>query len=240
MRPRWEGWVKGVSWVAAVVAGADSGAMTAGSPRSTSSSVRHALPDDPRPPWWALVSSVVAPVAMIGGWTLSQALQPSFDPVRDTISDLATAGMVAPWVMGAGLAVTGIAHCVTASGLREVPVAGRAFLVLGGLATFAVAMFPSDTHSQLHGISAAVGFGALGLWPALAARRGGQGVLSAKVAVPVSVVLLALVGVFVAELQQATPDDGALTGLTERLVAGAQSLWPLVVTVALRRRRRPV
>ena len=53
-------------------------------------------------------------------------------------------------------------------------------------------------------------------------------------------VLLALVGVFVAELQQVTPDDGALTGLTERLVAGAQSLWPLVVTVALRRRRRPV
>lgn len=212
--------------------------MTAGSPRSTSSPVRHALPDDRRPPWWALVSSVVAPVSMIGAWTLSQALQPSFDPVRDTISDLATAGMVAPWVMGAGLAVTGVAHCVTAAGLRDVSSAGRAFLVLGGLATFAVALFPSDTHSQLHGISAAVGFGALGLWPALAARSRETGVLSRKVAVPASVVLLALVGVFVAELQQVTPDGGAATGLTERLVAGAQSLWPLVVTVALWRRRR--
>jgi len=189
-------------------------------------------------PWWAFVSAVVAPVSMIGAWTLSAALQPSFDPVRDTISDLATAGMVAPWVMGAGLAVTGVAHCVTAAGLRDVPTAGRALLVLGGLATFAVAMFPSDTHSQLHGISAAVGFGALGLWPALAARRGEKGVLSPEVAIPASVVLLGLVGVFVAELQQITPDDGALTGLTERLVAGAQSLWPLVVVVALRRRRR--
>lgn len=212
--------------------------MTAGSPRSSPSPLRGTLPDGRRPPWWALVSSVVAPVSMIGAWTLSQSLQPSFDPVRDTISDLATAGMVAPWVMGAGLAVTGVAHCVTASGLREVPVAGRALLVLGGLATFAVALFPSDTHSQLHGISAAVGFGALGLWPALAARAGETGVLSRKVAVPASVVLLALVGVFVAELQQVTPDGGAATGLTERLVAGAQSLWPLVVTVALRRRRR--
>lgn len=188
--------------------------------------------------WWALVSAVVAPVAMIGGWTLSQALQPSFDPVRDTISDLATASMVAPWVMGAGLAVTGVAHCVTAAGLHGVPRAGRVFLALGGVATLAVAVFPSDTHAQMHGITAAVGFGALGLWPALAARRGERGVLSPRVAVTASVVLLSLVAVFVAELQQLTPDDGAATGLTERLAAGAQSLWPLVVVGALRRRSR--
>ena len=220
--------------------------MTASSPRATSpgssdrpASAGPARPARPHPvPWWALVSAVVAPVSMIGAWTLSAALQPSFDPVRDTISDLATASMVAPWVMGAGLAVTGVAHCVTAAGLRHVPTAGRLFLVLGGLATFAVATFPSDTHSQLHGLAAAVGFGALGLWPALAARRGEVGVLSRRVAVPVSAILLGLVAVFVAELQQVTPDDGALTGLTERLVAGAQSLWPLVVVVALRRRGR--
>lgn len=173
---------------------------------------------------------------MIGGWTLSQSLQSSFDPVRDTISDLATATMVAPWVMAAGLAMTGLAHCVTAAGLQGVPRAGRVLLALGGVATLAVALFPSDTYAQLHGIAAAVGFGALGLWPALSARRGESGVLSPKVTITVSVVLLSLVGVFVAELQQLTPDGGAATGLTERLVAGAQSLWPLVVTVALWRR----
>ena len=187
-------------------------------------------------PWWALVSSVVAPVAMIGGWTLAQRLQPSFDPVRDTISDLATAGMVAPWVMGTGLALTGVAHCVTASGLHGVPRVGRFLLALGGVATLAVALAPSDAHPQLHRISAAVGFGALALWPAFSAMRGGTGPLSPKVAVPASLVLLALVAVFVAELAQITPDDGAATGLAERVVAGAQSLWPLVVVVGLRQR----
>ena len=185
-------------------------------------------------PWWALVSAVVAPVAMIGGWTLAQRLQPSFDSVRDTISDLATAQMVAPWVMGTGLALTGVAHCVTASGLRGVPRAGRVLLALGGVATLAVALAPSDAHPHLHTISAAVGFGALALWPAFSARRGAAGPLSPKVAVPVSLVLLILVAVFVAELAQVTPDDGAATGLAERLLAGAQSVWPLVVVVALR------
>lgn len=190
-------------------------------------------------PWWALASAVVAPVAMIGGWTLAQRLQPSFHPVRDTISDLATAQMVAPWVMGAGLALTGVAHCVTASGLRGVPRAGRTLLALGGVATLAVALAPSDAHTQLHRISAAVGFGALALWPAFSAKRGASGPLSPRIAVPASLVLLALVAVFVAELAQITPDDGAATGRAERLVAGTQSVWPLVVVVALRRSQGP-
>ena len=33
------------------------------------------------------------------------------------------------------------------------------------------------------------------------------------------------------ELQKVTPDAGAATGLAERAVAGAQSLWPLVVVL---------
>lgn len=211
--------------------------MTSAAPRPTTRRPTGLAGASPVP-WWALASSAAAPLAMIGGWTLAQRLQPSFDPVRDTISDLATAQMVAPWVMGTGLALTGVAHCLTAAGLRGVPRAGRALLALGGAATLAVALAPSDAHTQLHRISAAVGFGALALWPAFSARRGVSGPLSPKVAVTASVVLLALVAVFVAELAQITPDDGAATGLTERLVAGAQSVWPLVVVIALRWRQR--
>lgn len=52
-----------------------------------------------------------------------------------------------------------------------------------------------------------------------------------------SVVLLALLAAFLLELWQVT-SDGRATGLTERLVAGAQALWPLVVTCALVRSAR--
>ncbi|HEY3751971.1 MAG TPA: hypothetical protein VGL80_22540 [Pseudonocardiaceae bacterium] len=44
-----------------------------------------------------MVSSVVAPVAMIGGWVLAASLQPpGYSAVRDTISALAAEG--ARWV----------------------------------------------------------------------------------------------------------------------------------------------
>lgn len=179
-----------------------------------------------------MASAVAAPVAMIGGWTLAASRQTGFDPVTDTISDLAASTATDPWIMTAGLALTGIAHVVTAAGLREVPTRARMLHAVGGAATLAVAALPVDAQPHAHGIAAAVGFGALALWPALAWRRGAAGVLRPAVGIGASAVLVGLLGVFVVELQR----DGDAIGLTERLVAGAQALWPLVVTAALRRR----
>lgn len=185
-----------------------------------------------------MVSAVVAPVAMIGGWTLAQAQQESFDPVRRTISDLATQASTAPWIMGAGLALTGVAHVVTAAGMRPLPRAARALHALGGLATLAVALFPSDTHPRAHVLAASIGFGALAVWPLWAGTRGTTGVLRPSVGRTAGVVLLLLLGAFLVELWQLTPLDGRATGLTERLVAGAQALWPLLLATALVRSRR--
>src|SRR5450830_1708514 len=106
---------------------------------------------DLRVPGWALVSAVAAPVSMIGGWTLAGSRQQSFDAVGETIT---------------ALAGTGIAHVVTAAGLRPVPRAARALQALGGAATVVVAALPVDVWPRAHGASAAVGFGALALWPA--------------------------------------------------------------------------
>lgn len=182
-------------------------------------------------PRWALASAIAAPVAMIGGWTLAAARQPSFDPVQETISALAASTATDPWIMTAGLAITGIAHLVTAAGLRPVPRRARVLHAIGGAATLAVALLPVDAAPRAHGIAAGIGFGALALWPALAARRGAAGVLRPAVTVGASAVLTGLLGWFVVELQ----GDGDLIGLSERAVAGAQAVWPLVVVVALRR-----
>ena len=180
-------------------------------------------------PRWALASAIAAPVAMIGGWTLAASRQPSFDPVQETISALATSAATDPWIMTAGLAITGVAHLVTAAGLRPVPRRARVLHAIGGAATLAVALFPSDAAPQAHGVAAGIGFGALALWPALAARRGATGILRPAVTVGASVALTGLLGWFVVELQ----GGGDLTGLSERALAGAQAVWPLVVVVAL-------
>ena len=65
-----------------------------------------------------LVPAVVAPVALIGGWTWGAARQPSsYSAVSQTISALAARDATDRWIMTAGLAVLGLAHVGTAVGL---------------------------------------------------------------------------------------------------------------------------
>lgn len=172
------------------------------------------------------MSSSVAPVALIGGWSLAAARQPSsYDPLRDTISALAARGAIDPWVMTTGLAVLGICHVATASGLTEASITGRVLLAVGGVATVAVSALPQP--SAAHAPAATAGFVALALWPAasLVPRR--------RVARLATTGLIALLGWLVVELR-----GGDLLGLSERTLAGAEALWPLVVTLALSRHPR--
>ncbi len=165
-------------------------------------------------------------MALIGGWTLAASRQSGgFDQVRDTISALAAQGADDSWIMTTGLFVLGACHLVTAAGLTEATPAGRLMLALGGAATVVVAASPQPAAAHIP--AAAVGFGALALWPALSAlpdRRSG---------IAASGVMLALLIWLGVELR-----DGNFLGLSERLLAGFQSLWPLFVVLTVVRARR--
>ena len=158
---------------------------------------------------WVPVSSALAPVALIGGWTVAAARQgDGFDSVRDTISALAAHGADDRWVMTAGLAVL-----------------GRWVLGAGGVSAALVAVFaqPSAGHFPV----ATASFLALTLWPAA------SGVPSRRAGLAATVGLGALLVWFGTQL-----GDGDLLGLSERVVAGSQALWPLAVVLVLRRRER--
>lgn len=188
----------------------------------------------PSLPWWALVSSTAAPVALIGGWTVAARRQAAgFDSTVDTISALAAVGATDRWLMTAALLCVGIAHIVTALGLSRAAPAGRIVLASGGVATMLVAAFPlpAEGGSPGHAVSAALAFGALAVWPAAAWRRGrGPVALRPVVSVTAVLVLLALVGWFAVTLA-----GGGPVGLTERVAAGAQAFWPLAVALSCRR-----
>lgn len=210
-----------------------------------------------RAPWWGVVSSVAAPVLLIGGWSLAAARQESgFDSVTQTISALAALDAADRWLMTSSLVGVGLAHLTTAAALSQAALAGRVVLAGGGVATILVAAFPlptvlGDGGSTPHAVVAGISFGALAVWPALAMRRsgvagGGDGTgwaargdarripwgLRRKVALTVTAVLLGGVGWFVATLGQ----DGSPVGLSERVAAGAQALWPLLAVLSTRRR----
>lgn len=183
-------------------------------------------------PGWALASAALAPVALIGGWTLAASRQPGhFSPVRQTISALAAHGATDRWIMTAGLAALGACHLVTAMGLRPAERAGRWLLAAGGLATAVVAAAPQPEHGSapLHLAAAGAGFVSLSLWPVFAAGGAEPFVLRRRAGLGVTAVLLVLLGWLAFEI-----GDDHLVGLSERVLAGAQALWPLVVVLTLR------
>jgi hypothetical membrane protein len=187
-------------------------------------------------PWWGVVSSAVAPVLLVGGWTVAAGLQPgSFNAVAGTISSLAAQGAADRWVMTLALAGVGACHVVTGLALRPAASPGRLILMTGGVATVLVAAFPEPAGgggSLPHTLWAAVGFMALAAWP-LAARKRGPLVpagLRPGVCAAAAGVLLGLLVWFGAELI----GGGRQVGLAERVLAGAQAVWPLAVVLTCR------
>ena len=191
-----------------------------------------------RTPWWGLVSSAAAPVLLIGGWTVAAGRQRGgFDPVVETISALAAHGADDRWLMTAALAGLGACHLTTALALRSAAAPGRVLLALGGIGTLLVAAIPlpaGGDGSAAHTAAAAVSFVSLGAWPLLAGRSSAEAwPLRRPVSLTAGIVLLGLVGWFFVEL---VADTGRV-GLSERVAAGAQSLWPLVAAWGARRLR---
>ncbi|HET7901983.1 MAG TPA: DUF998 domain-containing protein [Candidatus Nanopelagicales bacterium] len=194
----------------------------------------------PAVPWWARASSLLAPVLLIGGWTVAAALQQGgFDPVQGTISALAALDASDRWVMTVAIAGTGVCHVITALGLRPAAPAGRVLLALGGAATLLVAALPlpsQDGGSVPHGISAFVAFALLSAWPLVAWRRGTTRPWGLRPTVSIAAGLV-LVGLLV--LLGVALRAGSAVGLTERVAAGAQALWPAIVIASVPRRHVP-
>ena len=165
----------------------------------------------------------LAPTVLIGGWTLAASRQRGgFDAVRETISALAAHGADDRWLMTGALAVLGGAHVATAAGLEEAEPAGRVVLAVGGVTTALVAAFPQPSPG--HFPAATASFVALAVWPALSGLPTGAAGRWATVG------LLALLGWLTVEL-----GGRELIGVSERVVAAAEALWPLAVVLAVRR-----
>ncbi len=191
-------------------------------------------------PWWGRLSSLLAPVLLIGGWTLAASLQPrGFDSVTGTISELAGYDATSRWVMTAGIAGTGVCHLLTAAALRPAAGAGRLLLALGGVFTLLVAVFPlpeGGGSSAAHSVVAFVAFVLLTTWPVASPRglvRGfvPWGLRRAVARTAFALLALATLAFFAAVVLGWSP-----VGLLERVVAGAQALWPLAVVISVPRR----
>jgi hypothetical protein len=194
--------------------------------------------------WWAVLSSAIAPVVLVGGWLVSATLQgPGYDPLTDTISALAGDGAVDPWVMAGAIGMLGLCHLVTALGLYAAGILGRSALAAGGVAALLVAFSPVPSTpggSMRHSSSVVVGYAFLAVWPVLSAyRRRDRQAWALRPAVALAATVLFLLGALWFADEEWGHGDA---GLVERVLTSAQALWPLLVVASCLRpalARRP-
>lgn len=188
----------------------------------------------------ALVSSALAPVFFIGGTLVAEALWPEFDPVQQTISELAAGDAPTRVFMTIMFALTGLSHLVTSVFAVGIGRPGRIALGLAGLATLGVAAFPLPTiatSSTAHTLAAMAGFVQLAVWPVLGMRRSRDYPWLIR---PLGAVLgtVLMGGLCFWFLSVWTSDDVVALGVSERAAANLESLWPLFVVIALAARQR--
>jgi hypothetical membrane protein len=184
-------------------------------------------------PWWTVAAASASPVLLIGGFCLATAMQPaSYNPVRDTISELAGREATDPWVMTSALAGLGLCYLFTAAGLQPARGAGRVLLAGGGVAMLLIALFrqPRHGYSLAHELAVIVTVLTCCTWPVFASRRRDPArLLTRTPSFAAAGVSLALAAWYALE------SHGALLGLAERCAAAAPPLWLFAVVVTTRR-----
>jgi len=186
-----------------------------------------------RMPWWGVVSSVLAPVLLIGGWTVAADLQPvPFDAISNSISSLAAPGAPYRWLMTLALLGVGACHLATGLALRQAAEAGRIMLIFGGVSGMLIAANPQHVHtgSLPHVVFSFAGVVLMLLWPLGAIRQEPDAPLALRpqAAWGYGLFTFGLLLWFTAELF-----NGVELGLAERAVTADQSLWPLVVVLSV-------
>ena len=187
---------------------------------------------------WAVITALLAPVLLVGGWLIAGVLQPaSYSPMRETISALAGQSGTDRWVMTTALLLVGGCQVATGAGLTAVRLPARLLLVLTGLSTIGIALSPQPATgpTSRHLVFAVSCVVTTAAWPVLVARRG-----------PARSWILGVSGCAAATaafaglscwLLVAARTGASDLGMVERLTSGTQGLFPLVIALALRRAR---
>ncbi len=188
----------------------------------------------------AIYSAWLAPVIFIGGTIIAGLAFPGYDPVRQTISELAAGDAPTRVFATTFFILTGLCHLVTVSFARGIGPAGRVAFLLGALASIGVAFFPLPSvagRSATHNAFAIVGFILLAAWPVLGMRlRADFPWLVRPLGSVVGTLILTSCCLLFLVFWLGPPSPEI--GLIERLAADAESIWPAIVITALWRRAR--
>jgi hypothetical membrane protein len=189
----------------------------------------------------ALVGSIAAPLFSFVGQFIAILNFPAYNPFAQTISELAAGDApTQAWMTGVFCA-TGAASLLVAFYAPIISIAGRIFIFVSGLSFFGVAAFPLETMAAPSGVghrlSAIIGFILLAAWPLVSIRRDRSfpWVLRPTAAISATLVMAAFCFWFLAVWANT---GSGYVGTMERIAAGLEGIWPMIVVIVVWRAQR--
>lgn len=182
----------------------------------------------------ALVAAIIGPIQSVLGWVIAGALWVGYDPVRQTISDLAANESPVQGIMSAFFVLGGVLTLIAAVYAKTFAMPGRVALFIAAICTFGLTIFPTPLvgYSLWHRIFAISSFVLSAGWHLFAMRKSKDApwILKPPAAI-IGTVLQATLALWF--LSTWTDPNATDVGVWERVVAVSQSLYVSAVIIVI-------
>jgi hypothetical membrane protein len=187
----------------------------------------------------AMIAAYIGAIQCWLGWTIAGSLWEGYNPVRQTISDLAANESPVKYLMSAFFILGGTLSIIAAIWVKGLAIPGRIAILVSGLATYGLTIFPTPLigYSTPHRAFAITSFVLSSAWPLLSMRfdRKYPAVIRPATSILVTAAFAAFSVYF---LIVWTDPSVQFVGVVERALAVAQS-WYLVAVVLTLYYRQP-
>jgi hypothetical membrane protein len=182
----------------------------------------------------AFIAAIIGPIQSVLGWSIAGALWVGYDPVRQTISDLAANESPVQLIMSSFFVLGGVLTLIAAIYARTFAMPGRIALFLAAICTFGLTIFPTPLigYSIWHRIFAISSFVLSAGWHlfAMRTRKDAPWILRPPAAIIGTALQTALALWF---LSSWTDPNTTNVGVWERVVAVSQALYVSVVVIVI-------
>lgn len=182
----------------------------------------------------AFIAAIIGPIQSVLGWVIAGALWAEYNPVTQTISDLAASESPVKWIMSGFFIFGGVLTLIVSVSARTLALPGRIVLFLSAIATFGLTIFPTPLigYSVMHRVFAISSFALSAFWPILAMRlrKDAPWIIRPTASIIGTVLQLALAVWF---LSSWTDPETTNVGVWERVVTVSQALYGSIVVITI-------
>ncbi len=182
----------------------------------------------------AVIAAIIGPIQSVLGWVIAGSLWQGYDPVYQTISDLAANESPVKLIMSSFFILGGTLTLIGAVYAKTLGTPGRVALFVSGLCTYGLTIFPTPLvgHSDMHRLFAITSFVLSAGWPLFAMRRDKSAPFLVR---PLASIVGTAAQAVLALWFLAVWADPTTTniGVWERVVTTTQSLYVSVVVLVI-------